>query len=127
MARNRSRVVADPRLDDLPTEALECRDLRHAWPRSTDGSNVLTPTKYNGGGRVVEATRSMECLGKCGTVRVEEFYIYPDGRMSRIGKPSYRRSKPYLLKGEPGVRQEPVDPDAVRYTLLTRLYPTLKW
>jgi hypothetical protein len=126
MARRR-RAIADARLEELPTEALECRDLRHAWPRSTSSHNVLTPTRYGSGGQVMLATRSMECEGGCGTIREEDFYIDPDGRMERDGKVRYRRTRPYLIKNEPGTHHEPVDRDAVRYTLLARLYPTLKW
>lgn len=99
-----------------------CRDLKHAWSRT----NVMKPTKFRNG-RPVEAERTLTCLGKCGTERVERFDIFGDGRLARQSKPQYRRTKPYLITREPGEDRSPVDTDSIRFALLTRMYPDLKW
>lgn len=123
----RGFATPDERLNELPIEALECRDLRHAWPRTSSGAAKLVPTKRRGT-RVVEAQREMECTGGCGTVRVEDFEILADGRVLRVGQCRYRRTRPYLLKrDDPADSKPPVDRDEVRFALLARLYPDFSW
>ncbi len=126
MTRRRATAVADDRLNNLPTEALECRDLRHAWPRGT-GTVLMRPTRWRGQ-RVVEAEREMECTGGCGVTRIDVFAVGLDGRITRDTKPRYKYDpdRAYLVK-----RTDPSDPpvnrDAIRTALFTRMFPDLKW
>ena len=130
MTRHRPIQTADDRLNELPLEALECRERGHSWPRSSSTRMVLKATKYRGD-RVTEAEREMTCEGGCGRIRVETFEILPNGRMWRAKPPRYRiePGKVYLLpKPEDGAtHQSRVDRDEVRYALIARLYPDLKW
>jgi hypothetical protein len=117
----------DEMIAELPTAALACRDLRHAWPRAGRGEMKLTPTKMRGK-RVIEAERRMECTGGCGVVRIDTFEFTRDGRMLRTGKPRYQHTMPYLIKrADPADTRVTVDRDALRYALFTRLNPDLQW
>lgn len=131
--RSKPVRTADERLDDLPIEALECRAIGHAWPRSNSPRMVLTPTRRQNG-RVVEAERTMTCEGGCGRSRTEVFVFTASGQMYREGASRYRTEpgKVYLLKprdpDDGGVTHtERVHRDDVRYALVTRLHPDLRW
>lgn len=122
-------------LDSLPVEALQCRTLRHAWPRTKrrdserlPGAGMVT-WKVLGegdGGRLVE--RAMECIGGCGTIRLETFLRLRDGRMVREGKPRYRHSRPYVRKrAEPDLELEPLGQDQLLGAVVARLLPNVSW
>jgi hypothetical protein len=122
-------VTADDRLNALPTEALVCRERGHAWPRPNSTHQTFRPTKTRLG-RAVEAEREMECEGGCGRIRMETFDIQPSGRMARVGYTKYRQRSgtTYLLTRPEGVETPPrVDREEVRYALLTRMFPDLRW
>lgn len=124
----RSALPADERYLGLPIEALECRVLRHQWPRYRQGSNKLIPTKRRYG-KVTEERREMTCLGECGTVRIDDFEVDAEGRRHRLGRCRYRHEKKYALDrhkpGEPP--QERAAFDEVHFCLLTRMYADLTW
>lgn len=124
---NADQMTLDELIAELPTEALACRDLRHAWPRGNRGEMKLTPTKWRGK-RVLEAERRMECTGGCGVVRIDTFEFTSNGRMFRVGKPTYKHTKPYLLKRpDSAAKRFSVDRDVLRYQLFARMNPDLKW
>lgn len=124
-------------LEKAPLQGLQCRDLRHAWPRAQSAGNArslqstadITWRRLSPAGGPAELERSMHCTGRCGTVRTETFLLRAGGRMVRIGKPRYRRDDPAYLRrrSEPGVPLEPLDPDELRATLVRRMYPRLQW
>lgn len=123
-----------------PIEQLQCRDLRHAWPReqtqtgararslrSSENIKWQVITKA-ADGSPRELTREMGCTGRCGLVRVEDFFVRPDGSIQRNGKPRYRPPPGYLRKrasDEPLL--EPLDTNALRGIIVHRLYPKLAW
>jgi hypothetical protein len=75
----------------LPVAALMCRDLRHAWPRTTRDIARLVEweaTVVGAGGRIVEGVRRMYCTGGCGVRRVEKVRRDRQGRLVREGKAS---------------------------------------
>jgi hypothetical protein len=124
MPRQTSAQI-DQRIAALPTEALACRTLGHAWPRGNAAKLYATSTR---GGRMVEAEREMECTGGCGLVRVEQFETWSSGHIVRMGTPRYRYTKPYLIKRDDLTDTRPaIDRDEVQYLLLTTLYPDLPW
>ena len=84
-------------LNQVPLETLECRTLRHQWPRMArdkrtrhklpaSGPVVWRSLRAGEAGRLVE--REMTCLAGCGTVRTELFLVRRDGRMIRDGTPA---------------------------------------
>lgn len=124
-------------LDSTPLAALECRTLRHQWPRMTRTAGrrakhlpndkhlqwkILGPVEA---GRLLE--RHMTCLGGCGTTRIELFLVRHDGRMVRDGPPHYRYAATYLRKHTDHQPLEPLDHDDILGTLVHRLYPGLQW
>jgi hypothetical protein len=119
-------------LRETPLEALQCRDLRHAWPRAQARPRVRTAPRTAaiswqavGDGQL---ERTMLCEGGCGTRRIESFLRRRDGSLQRIGLPRYRHEKNYLRRrSEPDQPLERVDPDVLRGNLIARLYPALRW
>jgi hypothetical protein len=124
-------------LNERPIEALQCRDLRHAWPRdqSRRGRKLessqwinwrVIVTKSDGSPK--ELQREMACTGGCGVVRVEEFLVMHDGSLHRGGIPRYRYPKAFLRKRDPDAPLlEPINRDTLRGILVHRLYPNLAW
>jgi len=132
-------ALVDDWLEHAPIAALECRTLRHLWPRMprpgkngkrglpSEGRTAWKIVGNGEAGRVVE--RRMECLGDCGTARIETFLVLRDGRMVRDGVPRYHYERLYLRKradyGEPAL--EPLGQDQIMGMLVRRMYPRLKW
>lgn len=131
MARARTITLAD-RADDLTDEAMECRDLLHAWPRPKlpEHAHLITfEITAQSGGRATAARRTMTCTGGCGVSKVQAYRITRDGRMQRDGTARYNYPETgYRLKpiGK-GQHSAMIDRDELRYTLLSRLYPQLAW
>jgi len=128
--------LADDWLDHAPLAALECRTLRHQWPRMTvTGRRRQLPTAgpiawKNVGvvtaGRLLE--RAMECLAGCGTTRTETFLILRDGRMVRDSTPRYRYQAPYLRRAvDRHEHLPPLGQDQILGAMMRRLYPKLPW
>lgn len=116
----------------MTVEAMECRDLLHAWPRPKDPAHqalIKFEVIARVGGRPSAIRREMTCTAGCGVVKVQRYRVTRDGRMQREGHTVYRYpEKGYRLpKPEDGARIEPMDRDALRYSLLSRLYPDLAW
>lgn len=133
-----------------PLAVLQCRDLRHAWPRQTaapknrpaivprrgrTAAAVLLPPNSRGvswevleHGPPVVLRRLMLCTGRCGVRRVEDFVVR-DGRLVRPGRPKlrypagYRRARP----DPEGPRRDRLDPELVRGSIVHRLVPGLRW
>lgn len=125
-------------LDTAPLAGLQCRDLRHAWPRAQQRSSVRARPPSTplivwkvltvSAGRPVELERTMLCEGGCGVARVEVFVARKGGDLVRSGVPRYRHPKHYLRqRAEPDSPLERLDPDVLRGRLVARLYPALKW
>jgi hypothetical protein len=125
-------------LEHTPLATLECRTLRHQWPRMprlgksksghipTGGGVVWRILGYVEAGRQVE--REMTCLGGCGTARIEWFLALRDGRMVRDGGCRYRYPTTYLRKRtDPDQPLEALGQEEILGTLVRRLYPRLKW
>jgi hypothetical protein len=126
-------------IERAPLEALQCRDLRHSWPRGTrrPGVKKAPPsselivwkviTAAAAAGGPAELERTMLCAGRCGTRRVESFIGRPGGLVrhgvprDRYG-PAYRRRRP-----EPDTPLERLDLDVLRGSIVQRLYPALRW
>lgn len=122
-------ATPDERLSELPLEALECRDLRHAWSRSRDRrTRWVVVQKVRG--RVRLAERHMVCTNDCGRIAVDTFEFH-DGRRYRVGKRKYRQAEgtTYLLRAiDPAAgTPERVTTEDVGYALMLRLYPDLSW
>lgn len=135
-------AVAEPDtrewLEHTPVAVLECRTLRHQWPRMPRAGRGKGGHIPAGGGvawriighveagRLVE--REMTCLGGCGTVRIETFLVLRDRRMVRDGLPRYRYPTTYLRKRtDPDHPLEALGQEEILGTLVRRLYPRLKW
>lgn len=123
----------------VSVSALQCRELRHSWPRaiprgarsralgSSDGIEWRVTASY-ADGRPAEAEREMTCTGGCGTRRIETFRFYPGGDMHREGMARYAYDPDYLRpKASPGERMAPLPADAIRGFVVRRLFPGLKW
>jgi hypothetical protein len=125
-------LSAGDRVASLPVAALMCRDLRHAWPRTTRDIARLVEweaTVVGAGGRIVEGVRRMYCTGGCGVRRVEKVRRDRQGRLVREGKASLQYPKDGYLLGrpEPGVEAEPVDADTIRDAVMRQMFPDLVW
>lgn len=138
-------IVATHTLDPVDAEwaasvsvqALQCRELRHSWPRAlprntkslpSSPSITWTVTATYADGRPAEAQREMICNGGCRTRRVEVFRFLPGGAMTREGSARYRYDDTYRRpKSDDGSRLAPLPADTVRGFLVRRLYPQLKW
>lgn len=101
-------------LDDLRDDYLECRDLRHAWRRSTmhDISVVR-----NTSGKIIEFTRVITC-SRCGTERHSTFTV-PGMQVVRN---RYSYPAGYMLMGshsDPALR---VDASDIRREVFKRVY-----
>lgn len=134
MARAMATVVTTAdRADELTDEAMECRDLLHAWPRPKIKAHehliVFEITKRYATGRPAAAKRVMTCTGGCGVSKSQYFRITRDGRMLRDGTPRYDYPETgyRLTRVGKGQHAAIIDRDELRYTLLSRLYPTLAW
>lgn len=124
-------------LDHSPLPALECRTLRHMWPRMGRANRNARKLPTNDGttwkiagavdaGRLLE--RRMICQGGCGTVRIEMFCVLRDGRMVRDGYPRYIYATGYLRKRDDDHdRLDPLGQDQIMGALVRRLYPKLRW
>lgn len=130
--------LADDWLEHATIESLECRTLRHQWPRTPRpggkhrrklANDAATTWKILGvveAGRLIE--RHMTCVGGCGTERIETFLVLRDGRMVRDGLPRYRYSRPYLRKrDDPDMPLEPLGQDQILGMIVRRVYPGLRW
>lgn len=131
--------IDDEWLETAPIEALECRTLRHQWPRMprpgarrshglhSDDNTQWKAVGAGEAGRLLH--RLMTCLGGCGTQRLEVFLIRRDGRMVRDGKPRYRYTRPYLRRrADPDAPALPhLDQDQILGVMVHRLYPKLRW
>ena len=101
-------------LDDLQDDYLECRDLRHAWRRSSlhDISVVR-----NTAGKVIEFTRVITC-SRCGTERHSTFAV----PSMQIVRNRYSYPSGYQLLGshsDPSLR---VDAGDIRREVFKRVY-----
>jgi hypothetical protein len=124
-------TIAD-RADELTDEAMECRDLLHAWPRpkvKAHADLISFEITARISGHPSAARRIMTCTGGCGVSKTQRYRITRDGRMQRDGTPQYTYpEKGYRLRPvEKGQHAPTLDRDALRYTLLSRLYPKLAW
>ncbi len=125
--------TADPTsLDDLPDEAVECRGLRHAWPRGSNPSHrplIRFEVTKERSGRVIEGVLHLICTAGCGRIRREPRRRNRAGRMVRDGKLSYGQvpGTKYLLKRVPGEPVVRADQDEVQNRLLRRMCPGLTW
>lgn len=133
-------------LDLTPVEALLCRDLRHAWPRPNQNPlpaarrkpavpGVPPDTKWITWQLIAEQTpthprvleRTMICPACQGQTRIETFVVRHD-RLVRTGVARYRPASWYKRsRAEDEDRLEPLDADVLRGSILTRLYPDLRW
>ncbi len=118
-------------LDKATVETLQCKDLRHAWPRAQRRPGVknlptsaaITWKKLANG----ELERTMHCIGGCGTARIETF-VYRGDRLTRIGRLRYRWADNFRRRRpEADTPLEALDTDVLRGQILTRLYPGLRW
>jgi len=68
----------------------------------------------------------MECAAGCGVSKVQHYRISRDGRMMRDGTARYHYPEAGYRFGprEPGSL---IDRDALRFSLLSRLFPELQW
>ncbi len=118
-------------LDDLPVEAIECRGLRHAWPRRSNpkhGRYFEFEVTEKRGKKVLAGVLRMMCTGDCGTQRSEPRRRNHEGRMVRDGSLTYKRYKPYLLvRANLDTPVERVDPDQLQDTMMRRMFPELVW
>lgn len=118
-------------LADLPLEAIECRGLRHAWPRRSNPSHARFfrfEVTEKRGRKVIAGVLHMMCTGDCGTERKEPRRLNHEGRMVRDGRLDYKRHKPYLLKrADANTPMDRVDPDELQDTMMRRMFPDLKW
>lgn len=125
--------TADPTtLDDLPDQAVECRGLRHAWPRRSNPKHrrlIEFEVREQRAGRVISGVLHLTCTAGCGRIRREPRRRNRVGRMVRDGKLSYGQvpGTRYLLKRIPGEPAHRVDPDDVQDRLLHMLCPDLSW
>jgi hypothetical protein len=121
-------------LDDLPDEAVECRGLRHAWPRGTNPAhreNIHFEVTEKRGGRVIAGVLHLTCTAGCGRIRKEPRRRNRHGQLVReFGRRLSYTQTPgtrYLLKPPPGESAVRVDPADVQDRLLHRLCPGLRW
>ncbi len=125
--------TADPtKLDDLPDQAIECRGLRHAWPRGSNPKHrslMRFEVRQERAGRVIEGVLHLTCTAGCGRIRKEPRRRNRAGKMVRDGKLTYGQmpGTKYLLKRAPGELAAKVDPDDVQDRLLHRMFPGLTW
>ncbi len=134
MSPRRARVKsAAERLNELPTEAIECRRLRHAWPRRSNPRHAHlirfeVTEREPRTKRVIAGVRYLTCLGNCGTERMEKMRRNRDGLMVREGRLGYQRHKPYLLpKPDPDTPAEPISSEVLEDAMMRRMFPELKW
>lgn len=130
--RRQVTLSAQDRIAQLPAQALMCRDLRHAWPRTPrDIARLVTfdPIVTDDAGRLVEGLRIMWCTGRCQVRRVDRVRRDRDGRLVRVGRATLRYPREGYRLGRPeaGVQAEPVDPDVVRDAVLRRMFPDIAW
>lgn len=125
-------------VDTTRLEVLQCRDLRHAWPRAQPQTGKRPRTMQGiiewralstrGDGTWERAQRTMWCSGRCQTRRVEVFYFRRDRTMIREGRPQlryphdYRRKRPDL-----DTPLADLDVELLRGAIIARLYPNLIW
>jgi hypothetical protein len=121
---------AEQWLTEASLEALQCRELRHAWPRGQtqrtrklkDAANVRWRREP---GAII---REMECVGGCGVVRIETFTVAANGSLRREGRPRYRYPDGYLRsRAKDEAPLEPIEPDTLRGIVVRRLFPNLNW
>lgn len=111
------------RLSNAGLAALQCRQLRHAWPRN---GGRLTELAHRGE-RCILAEIAMECTGECGTVRTVRVEPIGPGQVRRVGKPKYKYRDGYLFKTEATDDEPPPTADEVTYAALTLMYPGTLW
>lgn len=101
-------------LEDLQDDYLECRDLRHAWRRSSlhDISVVR-----NTSGKVIEFTRIIIC-GRCGTERHTTLSV----PSMQIVRSRYSYPPSYLLHGSHSDPSNRVDAGDIRREVFKRVY-----
>src|ERR1051325_2220395 len=114
-------------------EMLQCRELRHAWPRNhapsrrkelADTAHVRWRVEQSVGGVPRVVTREMDCIGLCGVVRIETFALSISGAIVREGKPRYRHPEGYLRRRGHGEQYvEKIEPDQLRGIVVRRLFP----
>lgn len=129
-------------------EVLQCRELRHAWPRQHAG---VVKRRRRGGAAPAAALpmsedgiewkvlqkgpptileRTMTCTAGCKVRRVETFVIRAGtGRLVRSGKPKMRYPRDYKRErpADDAPALERLDPDVLRGGIIARLVPGLKW
>lgn len=125
------RADTEEWLGKATVEILQCKDLRHAWPRAQRRPGVKNlPTSPAIAWKRLpsgELQRTMHCIGGCGTARIETF-VYRGERLVRTGKPRYRWPDNFRRRRpEPDTPLERLDTDVLRGQILTRLYPGLTW
>lgn len=108
------RTVKSPKkkvtLGELKDEYLDCRDLRHAWGKSSDWS-VLRGI----GGRVIQFTRVVIC-SRCDTERHETYALPSMEVLTR----RYRYPEGFLMQGSgQGTGRTPIS--TVRREMFHRL------
>jgi hypothetical protein len=110
---------------------LQCKDLRHSWPRAErrPGVRKLPATKSISWAPLPsgELQRTMHCTGGCGTRRIETF-VRRGERLVRVGVPRYKWADTFRRRRpDPDTPLEALDTDVLRGQILTRLYPALRW
>jgi hypothetical protein len=77
------------RLNELPDEFLDCRDMMHAWKRTKS----YVPVGENPA-KAALLLREMECV-RCGTIKEDTFSARSLERVST----QYKHPTGYLIKG----------------------------
>jgi hypothetical protein len=101
-------------LDDLQDDYLECRDLRHAWRRSSLHDIEVT---RNTSGKIIEFTRVITC-SRCGTERHTTFQV----PSMMIVRNRYAYPSGYMLVGSHSDPSMRVDAGDIRREVFKRVY-----
>jgi hypothetical protein len=130
--RRGAALILNPRLAALTPEAWQCKNLRHAWPRGREGTELIE--LEHRGGRLVLADIVMTCDGGCGVSRTIRVEPTGTGGMRRVGKPRYTYPPEGYLFAKPkrlpdGTREvpEPVTPEEITFAAITARWPGVKW
>lgn len=106
----KSRVT----LEDLQDTYLECRDLRHAWRRSSLHDISVTRNTSN---KIIEFTRVITCA-RCGCER-HQTYSVPS---MEIRRSRYVYPQGYMLIGSHSDPSNRVDAGDIRREVFKRVY-----
>lgn len=104
--QKKARDLLTRRLQEMPENWVNCRDMRHAWAVEND-FHVVEQKQEKGGRRTMHVGRDLICM-RCPTIRHEVYIVTRYDGLEKVSQ-SYSYPEGYQIPGVPrGVKPQSI-------------------